>query len=93
MEEKAKELAQDGAEAIVIGCSLYGVICSVARFVKLQEDIPIIDVMTVGFKMAEFTVDLKNSLGLPVISRVGKYQRVRDKDIQRLRVNVGLAQE
>lgn len=90
VEEKAKELVHDGAEVIVIGCSLFAPICSTAGLVKLEGDVPIVDIMAVSFKMAEFIVDLKNSLGLPVLSRVGRYQRMRDKDTQRMRVHDGL---
>jgi len=90
VEEKARELVHDGAEVIVVGCSLFAPICTAAGFVKLEGDVPIVDVMAISFKMAEFMVDLKNSLGLPVLSRVGRHQRMRDKDIQRLREHFGL---
>ena len=90
VEETAKELVHDGAEVIVVGCSLYGPICTAAGFVKLEGDVPIVDVMAISFKMAEFVVDLKNSLGLPVLSRAGRYQRMRDKYMQRTRTHFGL---
>ena len=91
VEEKAMELVRDGAEVIVVGCSLYGPICTSAGLVKLEGDVPVVDVITISFKMAEFMVDLKKSLGLPVLSRAGRYQRMRDNDIQRTRTHFGLA--
>ena len=90
VEETGKELVNDGAEVIVVGCSLFAPICTAAGLVKLESDVPIVDVMTISFKMAEFMVDLKNSLGLPALSRIGRYQRVRDKHIQRIREYFGL---
>jgi len=91
VEEKAKELVNDGAEVIVVGCSLFAAICTANGLVKLEGDVPIVDVMTVSFKMAESMVDLKNSIGLPALSRAGRYQRVRDKHIQRIRQQFGLS--
>jgi len=90
VEEKAKELVNDGAEVIVVGCSLFAPICTAKGLVKLEGDVPIVDVMTISFKMAELMVDLKNSVGLPALSRAGRYQRVRDKHIQRIREHFGL---
>jgi allantoin racemase len=90
VKEKAKELVRDGAEVVLVGCSLFSPICTASGFVKLENDVPIVDVMAISFKMAELMVDLKNSIDLPTLSRVGRYQRLRDKDIQRLRNNFGL---
>lgn len=90
-EETAKELARDGAEVIIIGCGLYGPMCADAGFVKLEGDVPVVDPMTVCFKIAEDMVIFKNSLGMPALSRIGKYQRIPDEDIQRIRDHFGFA--
>ena len=89
VKEKAKELVRDGAEVVLVGCSLFSPLCTASGFVKLDNDVPIVDVMAISFKMAELIVDLKQSLGLPPLSRAGRYQRLRDKDIIRIRAHFG----
>lgn len=90
VEEKAKELASDGAEVIIIGCGLYGPVCTKNGFVKLEGDIPLVDPMAIAYKMAEVMVDFKNTIGLPAVTRVGLTPRMPDKSIQRIREHVGL---
>lgn len=90
VETKARELACDGAEVVVIGCSLFAPLCTKAGLVELDGKVPIIDVMAVSFKVAELMVDLKNSLGLPPLSRAGRHQRLREKDLSRIRAHFGL---
>ena len=88
VEEVARELVQDGAEVIVIGCGLYAPICTINGLVKLEGDVPILDPMAISFKLAEVMLDLKNSIGLPVLSRVGMYPRMPEKDVKRIREHV-----
>jgi allantoin racemase len=90
VEERARELVKDGAEVVVVGCSLFSPLCTAAGLVNLDGNVPIVDVMAVSLKMAEFMVDLKNSIGLPVLSRAGRYQVLPDKDIRRLGAHFGV---
>ena len=90
VEEKARELAHDGAEAIVIGCGIYGPVCTLNGLVKLENDVPLVDPIAISFKLAEVMVDLKNSIGLPFLSRAGMYPRMPEKTIKRIREHVGL---
>ena len=90
VEEKARELVQDGAEVIIIGCGLYGPVCTLNGLVKLEDDVPIVDPIAVSFKLTEVMLDLKNSIGLPVLSRGGMYPRMPEKHIKRIREHVGL---
>jgi allantoin racemase len=90
VEEKAKELVGDGAEVIVVGCSLFSPLCTASGMVKLEDGVPVVDVMAVSLKMAEVMVDIKNALGLPALSRVGRYQSLREKDIRRLATHFAL---
>ena len=92
VEEKARELVSDGAEVIVVGCGLYAPVCTLNGFVKLGGDVPIVDPIAISFKMAETMVDLKNSLGLPVLSRAAMHPRMPDKYVQRIGKHVGLAE-
>ena len=92
VEEKARELVSDGAEVIVVGCGLYAPVCTLNGFVKLGGDVNIVDPIAISFKMAETMVDLKNSLGLPVLSRAAMHPRMPDKYVQRIGKHVGLAE-
>ncbi len=84
VEEKSRQLIEEGAEVIIIGCGLFAPLCTHHGLVKLENDVPLVDVMTVALKMAESVVDLNKSTGLPVLSRAGRYQPLREKDINRL---------
>lgn len=88
VKEKAEELVQDGAEVIVIGCGFYAPICTLYGLVKLEHNIPLLDPMAIGFKLAEVMVDLKTSIGLPALSRVGMYPRMPEIDVNRISEHV-----
>ena len=51
------------------------------------------DLVSVGLKVAEVMVELKDSLGLPSASGVVIYARLREKDIRRVRPLFGLAEK
>jgi len=93
VEEVAKELVNDGAEVVIIGCGVSAPICTINGFVKLDEDVPLLDPISMAFKTAQQVVELKNSLGLPALSRAGMYPRIPDKHLQRIREHVGLARQ
>ena len=81
--EKAEELVQDGAEVIVIGCGLYGPMCTALGVSTVHGgQVPIIDTISVAVKTAEVMVELNGSLGLPSASKVGAYARPLDKHLQ-----------
>ena len=88
---KLESQFSDGAETIVVGCGLYAPVCTLNGFVKLGGDVPRVDPIAISFKMAETMVDLKNSLGLPVLSRAAMHPRMPDKYVQRIGKHVGLA--
>ena len=90
VEERARDLVNDGAEVVVVGCSLFSPLCTASGLVTLDVNVPIVDVMAISLKMAEFMVDLKNAIDLPALSRVGRYQPLRDKDIRRLGTHFGV---
>ena len=90
VEEKAKELVEQGAEVIVIGCGFYAPICTANGLVKVERDIPLVDPVAIAFKLSEVIVHLKISLGLPPLGRGVTYPRMSDKNIQRIRKHVGL---
>lgn len=69
-EEGRKAIAEDGAEVIVLGCTMqYGF------FRELQEklQVPVIDPLVASVKMAELFIDLRERFGwLP--SKAGEYE-------------------
>jgi hypothetical protein len=46
--------------------------------------VPILDTISVGLKFAEIRVDLTKSFKLPVISRVGLFEKMDEKNRHRL---------
>ncbi|MBL9216805.1 MAG: hypothetical protein JNG83_15110 [Opitutaceae bacterium] len=76
-------IEDDGAEAILMGCTLQSCPLTVAGKGDLQG-VPIIDPVLVGFKMTEFLVEAKQA-GLPVISRYGTWQKPPPEEVAQLR--------
>jgi len=89
-EETARELVQDGAEVIIIGCGLYGPMCADAGFTNIDGVVPVVDPISVSFKIAEDMVIFSRQMGMPYVSRVGKHQRIPDDDIKRIRDRFGV---
>ena len=55
-----------------------------------EDDIPLVDCVSVGVKTAEMTVDLNKKLGMPFISRTGFYGLPGRKDLSRVKATFGL---
>ena len=89
-EETARELVRDGAEAIIIGCGLYGPMCADAGFTNIDGVVPVIDPVTASYTLAQDMVEWKRNLKTPYVSRVGKDQRIPDEDVQRIRARFGV---
>jgi allantoin racemase len=76
----------DGAEALIPGCTLAG---SVLTHADIRvAGAPIIDGMLAGFKLAEMWVDLAKA-GLPPVSRRGFFERPPAVEYERLRHFIG----
>ncbi|MGA2463432.1 MAG: aspartate/glutamate racemase family protein [Thermodesulfobacteriota bacterium] len=67
----AKDCIEDGAEVIIVGCGFISPILSTSG-IRYVEDVPILDPILVGIKVAEMMVDLQKA-GIPTISRKGYY--------------------
>jgi Asp/Glu/hydantoin racemase len=89
-EETARELVRDGAEVIIIGCGLYGPMCTDAGFTNIDGVVPVVDPVTMSFKLAENWAIFERNLKMPYLSRVGRYQRIPDEDAQRMRKHFGV---
>jgi len=88
---RARECIADGADVIVIGCTMIGPICTMAGLSKVPDtDVPILDCLAVALKTAEMIVDFNAKLGLPSVGRTGIYAKHREKDFNRNRVAFGL---
>lgn len=89
--EKSRECVADGADVIVIGCTMLGPLCTLSGIAKIPDsDIPILDCLAVALKTAEHVVDLNAKLGLPPVSRASLYGQPREKDFNRFREVFGL---
>jgi allantoin racemase len=84
----AKELIKDGAEVIIPGCLMLSPIL-VKSGVKEVEGVPVLDIVSVVIKFAEFMHDMLKA-GLPIISRRGLYQGPDKKLVGEIRAIFGL---
>jgi allantoin racemase len=65
LEESKKALREDGAEAIVLGCTGF---TGLASFIQERVNVPVIDPLPTAVKMAELLVDLnlsQSKIGYP----------------------------
>lgn len=83
LEVAQKCVEEDGAEAILMGCTLQSCPLTVTG-VDDSLGAPIIDPVLVGLKVTEFMVEAKRS-GLPVLSRFGTWQKPPADEVERLR--------
>jgi Asp/Glu/hydantoin racemase len=58
--EIAKGCIEDGAEAIIIGCGLVSPMLSTSG-IRYVEEVPVVDPILVGIKMAEILVDFQKA--------------------------------
>lgn len=91
IERVSRDLAERGANAIVIGSAGLSVIASAAGMVQVSgTGVPIFDCLSVGLKFAELRADLTHKFGVPETSRVGYTERLAAKDVDRLATLFGL---
>ena len=86
---QAKQMVDEGAEAIVLACGGLGLLFETAGIYSLaygNEQVAIVSPLTVAVKTAENSVTFQNSLGMPVLAR----RRSQD-DFHRFREGWGLA--
>jgi len=80
---------EDGAEAILMGCTLQSCPLTVAGTSSSgagtdgRAGAPIIDPVLIGLKTAEFMVDLRRA-GLPTVSRYGTWQKPPINEVAQL---------
>ena len=75
-------IEQDGAEAILMGCTLQSCPLTVAGATEAQGA-PIIDPVLVGMKWTEMMVDMARA-GIPIVSRYGAWQKPPAAEVERL---------
>lgn len=76
-------IEQDGAEAILMGCTLQSSPLTIAGKNEVMG-VPIIDPVLIGFKTTEFMVEARR-LGLPTLSRFGTWQKPPADEVALLR--------
>jgi allantoin racemase len=75
MEQRARELVDDGADAIVIGSAGLSTFATHFGWAKLDDpEVPVFDVLAVGLKFAEMRAQLQQQLGIPPVSRAGWHE-------------------
>jgi allantoin racemase len=81
----AKKLVERGANVIVLGSAGLSVMASNTDLAEVPDlGVPILDTISVGLKFAELRVDLTKHLNVPVISRVGMFEKMDEKNRRRL---------
>ncbi len=91
--DRARECVADGADVIVMGCTMVGPLCTFAGISKVPDidaDVPILDCLSVALKTAENVLDFNAMMGLPPIGRTGIYAKAPEKAFSRTREAVGL---
>ena len=73
---------QDGAEAILMGCTLQSYPLTIAG-IGDSIGAPIIDPVLIGMKVTEFMVEARQ-IGLPIISRFGTWQKPPADEVAQL---------
>jgi len=93
IEVSRRAIEEDGAEAIVMGGTLFS-----SFFTQTYPDpcapigAPILDPTIVGFKTAEMMVDLRKLAGIPAVSRVATYERPNPVELDRFAAYYGWGQ-
>jgi allantoin racemase len=86
--ETATGFIKEGAEVIIPGCLMLSPIL-VKSGVKEVEGVPVLDVVSVVIKFAEFMSEMSKA-GLPIVSRRGLYQGPDQNLVDEMRVIFGL---
>src|SRR5919206_3282488 len=91
---RARELVEDGADAICIGSAGLSTFTSSFGIAKLDEpEVPIFDVISIGLKFAELRADIQQRMGIPAVSRAGWYAEFTPKNRQRVNTLFGWVEE
>lgn len=88
---KAEELAEDGAEAIQVGCGMFSPICTMAGLSSVKDGrVPLLDPLLVGLKTAEMMVTFHQTLGMPFRRGLNAYNPIPMDDLNRIRRSFNL---
>jgi len=87
----AEALADDGCDAIEIGCGLYSPLCTMAGLTSVKNGkVPLLDPVLISFKMAETMVKLNQVFGIPFRSGTSCYAPVAPEDLNNIRKEYNL---
>jgi hypothetical protein len=93
IEARAQEFADMGVDAILIGSAGLSTFATYTGISKTTDpEMPIFDVISVGLKVAELRVELKQKLDIPAVSRAGWYSEFTPKNRERVNALFGWAE-
>ena len=91
VKRKAEELADDGAEAIQIGCGFFSPICTMEGLTSVRDGkVPLLDPLLIGLKVAEIMVTFKRTLGLPIRHGLSCYDQIPADILNHIRKSYNL---
>lgn len=85
LEESAEACVDAGADTVVIGSGGLSTMATQANLSSLNGEVPLLDVLSVGFKLLEAKTSLVSELGLPPVSRAHGRELVPEADLARVR--------
>ncbi len=86
-----KCVEEDGAEVVVLAATLAATMFTGTMATPISEvGAPVLDALLAGLKMCEVMVDLKKSMGVPPVSRLGSFMLPHEEEYKKLREFHGL---
>ena len=86
VEEASDEARKDGSEIVIPGCTLFGsILTSKRNSIRESVSLPVVDGMSVGFKLAELRARLNMTGVLGAVSRVGYFTKPPADQLKLLR--------
>lgn len=83
--DAARTCVDGGADSVILGSGGLSTMATAADFTTLDEEVPLLDVLSVGFAMLETKITLVDTLGIPPVSRAHGRERVDGEDLDRVR--------
>ena len=80
----------EGAEVIIAGCVILGVLCAQEKMLEAAPGIPFIDPVHVTIKKAEAVADLNKAGVMPDLSRRERYTAPTDEQYEILKKSLGV---
>ncbi len=89
IKENSEILINEGAEVIVAGCVILGVLLAQEKVIEAAPGVPMINPIHVTIKKAEAVADLKRAGIMPDYSRKLRYRQPTDEQYESLKKSLG----